>query len=372
MAGYLEFWGVNVPPRKEVSVDLRGHADTHFVHVTNLALGPDAPDGPHTVVLRTGGKVFTLVTLGAGGATQYKTDTVISEAASFAHNGPGVVNITGYRAMLPGMPDMPEGYVDGEALSDVEEGEEEEEESGSEEEDDDSDEAPGAVPIDSALTKKRAQVLQMGNGKAHRFINEKDEDYDSDESEDLSDEDMKQTFDDDSEDSEDDEDIEDSEDSDMEASGHQQMMKKRNIDTTSEPLRSKKQRVDVAGKEAAANRPTPGKGRNAPVEGPASNKTPKKQPEKKVKATPAKQSKEKPSATPATATPGANSTQGTPKEQDDFKKKVVNALKASGPLSLETLGPKVSPKPKFVKKLGKFLAQYPDTFVLEAGAVKLK
>lgn len=153
MAGYLEFWGVNVPPKKEARVDLRGQADTHFVHVTNLALGPNAAEGPHTVVLKTGGKAFTLVTLDVGGVTQYKTDTVISEAATFAHSGPGVVNITGYRAMLPGMPDMPECGVDDEALSDVEEGEEEEVESGSEEEEDDSDEAPNAVPIDSVRSR---------------------------------------------------------------------------------------------------------------------------------------------------------------------------------------------------------------------------
>ncbi|CAD7704032.1 unnamed protein product [Ostreobium quekettii] len=217
--------------------------------------------------------------------------------------------------------------------------------------------------------------MPMANGKATRLADEMDEDDDSEDDMDHSSDDLEAS--EDSEDSEDGEDNDDSEDSELEAFTRQGP-KKRNSDTIQGGTQAKKQRVIPIAREKVGSTLMSGKGNKAPEtkgQGGSSAskaKTPKKQTEKVQNATPGRKGQETQGPTPAKATLAGTTGQGTPKEQEAFKKTVVGALKASGPLSLELLGGKVSPKPKFVKKLGKFLAQYPDTFVLEGGAVKLK
>lgn len=354
----LAFWGVNVPPKTPVPVNLSDDDGTDFVHVTNVALGPGIHNGPHTVVLKMGAKAFTLGTLVHGKVMQFPVDTILSEDAVFAHNGSGDVSITGYRAMIVSSDSG--GPIWDDEPSDLEE------EAGEEiEEDSDDEEVPLGIPIDARERKVKANgnagALKPSSNKKHgqKFV------------------DFGAESDDEDEDNDDDED-EDDEEEDSEDAGDEILERKRLHNTPLDAAATKKRRVNppVKGASDVKNKAALGRPLKAPVpQENAQGNGVVHVSASKMKATQhstPKGGQGKQNVTTPKTTEAMASVHGTPKDQEEFKQKIVNALRKNGPQSLENLGPKVSPKPKFVKKLGKFLAQYPDTFVLEAGAVKLK
>lgn len=126
------------------------------MHVTNVALGPDAKEGPHTLSIMVRGQEVVLATLDKKNCCQHGLDFVLDDTVVFKNSGPTPLHGNCFSLLcLPHCAQDANGLVlmrnavcgyqtISEApgdYSDDEMGEDDEESS------DDDDEAPAAVPI---------------------------------------------------------------------------------------------------------------------------------------------------------------------------------------------------------------------------------
>jgi len=97
--GLTEFFGIRVPPGKEVDV---GHTpgpmddSLDTIHLSQVALGPDAKPGRHVVWVRFSGQKSVIGSVTLGGIEQFQIDFPVNRELQVSHSGPSDVYLTGY------------------------------------------------------------------------------------------------------------------------------------------------------------------------------------------------------------------------------------------------------------------------------------
>jgi hypothetical protein len=128
-------WTATVAGGGELTQEIEQSLDQlcRFLHVTNIALGPKATDGPHTIAAIVNGEETVLCTLlrGLPGHRQHCMDALFDATVLFRNYGSSPVSISGYWAVSVEDEEEEEMLM----LSDDEESE------------DSDDEVPMAVPI---------------------------------------------------------------------------------------------------------------------------------------------------------------------------------------------------------------------------------
>lgn len=86
MTEAMAFWSVILPPKgKPVQQEVESTPSVlSSIHVTGMALGPNAKDGPHTVTVEYDGTNTVLATLEAPHVRQWRLDVAIDQVGGAA------------------------------------------------------------------------------------------------------------------------------------------------------------------------------------------------------------------------------------------------------------------------------------------------
>lgn len=97
--GLTEFFGIRVPPRKHVEIGCApGPSDDSLdtIHLSQVALGPDAQKGRHVVWVDFDGTKSVIGSLTLGGIEQFQIDFPVNRELKISHSGSSDVYLTGY------------------------------------------------------------------------------------------------------------------------------------------------------------------------------------------------------------------------------------------------------------------------------------
>ncbi|KAL6753268.1 hypothetical protein V8C86DRAFT_480192 [Haematococcus lacustris] len=293
----MSLWTL-VVPKKGIKCEVEQSADRLcYVHVTNVALPPNPPPGPHSLVIKRDGQEICIATLEKGAHPQHTLDFILDSTTEFVTLGPGPTHLIGYLTM---------SYADD---SDDEDGDEDEDE-------DEDDAAPQAVPIANGNQVKAAQPKPAGTKPA---VASK-EAVEGEEGED------------DDDDDDDDEDEDDEDDEGEEDEGEEEELEP----TPPAKPQGKKRAADGPPSKSPYAPPAAATPAAAAAAGPAS---------KKAKATPAPAVT--PAAKPSAAKPGKPESPVVPKNEAEYEAALVSMLKSkpNGSAPLASIGNSVAKPP---------------------------
>ncbi|KAJ9513120.1 hypothetical protein QJQ45_029386 [Haematococcus lacustris] len=381
----MSLWTL-VVPKKGIKCEVEQSADRLcYVHVTNVALPPNPPPGPHSLVIKRDGQEICIATLEKGAHPQHTLDFILDSTTEFVTLGPGPTHLIGYLTM---------SYADD---SDDEDGDEDEDE-------DEDDAAPQAVPIANGNQGKAAQPKPAGTKPAvapkgaaglvdaEAVEGEEDEDEDDEDypmgSDDLVGE-MEEDEGEDDEGEDDDDDDEDEEDEDDE--GEDDEGEEEELEPTPPAKPQGKKRAaegppskspyapPAAATPAAAAAAGPAskkaKATPAPAVTPAAKPSAAKpgKPGKEAEAGKAGQAKAGKPAQPSTPMPPPADAECcaespvAPKNEAEYEAALVSMLKSkpNGSAPLASIGNSVA-KPPGVSKMAAFIKARPAMFKLDS------
>ncbi len=93
----ISFWSTTVDRKKNIDIK-QTQKTARFIHITNIALGENPADGPHTVLLSVRGmETVVIATLHPQGyLLQHGLDLVLDSNTLIINTGGSAVHLTGY------------------------------------------------------------------------------------------------------------------------------------------------------------------------------------------------------------------------------------------------------------------------------------